>query len=68
MRTHQTSSLFMRLLSAGVLLLGTLAWIGCDSSDSGMEEAPVPDQLSYDLTAQSNDGAAPNGVSGSVTF
>ncbi len=56
----------MRLLSAGVLLLGTLAWIGCDSSGSGMEEAP--DQLSYDLTAQSNDGAAPNGVSGTVTF
>jgi hypothetical protein len=28
----------------------------------------VPDQITYDLAPQSNDGAAPDGVSGTVTF
>ncbi|MCS4038609.1 cupredoxin domain-containing protein [Salinibacter ruber] len=48
------------------LALGVL--VGCDSGGSGMDEGSVPDQISYDLSAQSNDGAAPSGVSGTVTF
>jgi plastocyanin len=56
------------LLSASALLLATFAWIGCDSGGSGMDEQTAPDQISYDLTAQSNDGAVPEGVSGTVTF
>jgi plastocyanin len=45
-----------------------LAWTGCDSGDSGMDPASVPDRISYELTAQPNDGAAPDGVGGTVTF
>lgn len=33
-----------------------------------MAEEPVPDQIRYDLTAQPNDGAVPEGVGGTVTF
>jgi hypothetical protein len=43
------------------LALGVLA--GCDSSDSGMGGGSVPDQITYDLTAQTDDG-----ISGTVTF
>ncbi len=43
------------------LALGVLA--GCDSSDSGMDGGSVPDQITYDLTAQTDDG-----ISGTVTF
>ncbi|MFB6279230.1 MAG: hypothetical protein ABEK75_06965 [Salinibacter sp.] len=51
------------LLSASALLLATFAWIGCDSGSSGMGDGAVPDQISYDLTAQTDDG-----ISGTVTF
>jgi hypothetical protein len=43
------------------LALGVL--VGCDSSDSGMGGGSVPDQITYDLTAQTDDG-----ISGTVTF
>ncbi|MFB6248214.1 MAG: hypothetical protein ABEL97_06570 [Salinibacter sp.] len=34
----------------------------------GERSSTVPDQITYDLAAQSNDGAAPNGIGGTVTF
>ncbi|MCS4048364.1 hypothetical protein [Salinibacter ruber] len=47
------------------LALGVL--VGCDSGgsgmDEGMDEGSVPDQISYDLAAQTDDG-----ISGTVTF
>ncbi len=43
------------------LALGVL--VGCDSGGSGMDEGSVPDQISYDLAAQTDDG-----ISGTVTF
>lgn len=43
-----------------------MLWTGCDSNDAEMAESPQ--QLSFDLTAQSNDGAIPDGVGGTVTF
>ena len=52
----------MRLLSVGALLLAAFAWIGCDSDGSGMDQGGVPDQIGYDLTAQTDDG-----ISGTVT-
>ena len=68
---------FTRLLFILVLAAGTVLLAGCDSGgsgmdgsdDGGMDNPPdVADQISYDLTAQSNDGAVPEGVSGTVTF
>lgn len=44
-----------------------MLWTGCDSNTSDMEEEP-PGQISYELSAQSNDGALPEGVDGTVTF
>jgi len=58
--TDLTRFLLVLTLSAGVLL-------GCDSNTSDMEDEPLR-QVSYDLAAQSNDGAIPSGVSGTVTF
>ncbi len=61
-------SILQRLPSA--LFIFALAFsvglTGCDSGGSGMDEGmddSVPDQISYDLTAQTDDG-----ISGSVTF
>lgn len=54
-------SLFASLL-AGLLLLA-----GCDSNDSDDDDAPLR-QISYNLAAQSNSGAIPSGVNGTVTF
>jgi hypothetical protein len=48
------------------LALGVLA--GCDSSDSGMNADQPLRQVSYDLSAQSNDGALSDGVSATATF
>jgi hypothetical protein len=50
------SALVLFALSLGLL-------VGCDSSDSGMGDAPVADQITYDLTPQNN-----SGVGGTVTF
>jgi hypothetical protein len=49
-----------------VLALLVVVGTGCDS-DSGMDEAPLQ-QISYDLAAQSNNGAVSSGVDGTVTF
>ncbi len=48
------------------LALGVLA--GCDSSDSGMNADQPLRQVSYDLSANSNDGALSNGVGATATF
>ena len=56
----------VRLLSIVTLLAGALLWTGCDSNNSNMDESPS--RISYDLAAQSNDGAIPEGVDGTVTF
>lgn len=60
----------IRLLSVAVLAMGVLFWTGCDSggSDMGDEETEELRKISYELTAQSNDGALPEGVGGTVTF
>ena len=50
-----------------LFLLPLGLFTACDSSDSGMS-SPVPDQVTYELQPQSNDGAAPEGVGGTVTF
>ena len=42
--------------------------VGCDSGGSGMEEDEALRQVSYDLAAQNNEGAIPDGVDGTVTF
>jgi len=62
--------IFFRGLFGGLLLVGALGLVGCDSGGSGMEDEPTEelDQISYDLEAQSNDGALSNGLSGTVTF
>jgi hypothetical protein len=58
-----------RTLSIFLLFLFPLGLLSaCDSSESGMSTEAVPDQISYELTAQSNEGAAPDGVGGTVTF
>lgn len=62
MYTPTFSSSISRVISVGVLCVGLLAWAGCDSGGSNTDES-VPDQISYDLSAQSSDG-----VSGTVTF
>jgi len=56
-------------LSRLVLLLGIAAGVlvGCDSNDSDMEDEPLR-SVSYDLSAESNGGAIPDGVGGTVTF
>ena len=58
MNAFRTSTL--PILCLLPLALGVL--VGCDSSDSGMDGGSVPDQITYDLTAQTD------GVSGTVTF
>lgn len=52
------------------LIIFAFFFVGLTGCDSGGSERgnSVPDQISYDLTAQSNDGAVPEGVSGTVTF
>jgi hypothetical protein len=48
----------------GLLLFGALLLFACSSGGSDMnEETSVPDQISYSLTAQTDDG-----ISGTVTF
>jgi hypothetical protein len=51
-----------------LLLLASLILVlaGCDSANN--TPPAVPDQITYDLDAQANDGAAPAGISGTVTF
>jgi len=51
-------------------MVGVFAWTGCDVGGSDMDN-DQPEELrriSYDLAAQSNDGALPEGVDGTVTF
>jgi hypothetical protein len=55
-------------LFAFVLLTAGFMLVGCDSNDSDMEEEQSLRSVSYSLQAQSNDGAIPDGVSGTVTF
>jgi hypothetical protein len=56
-------------LAAAVLLGAALLLAGCDSNDSGMTDEDEPlRQVSYSLAAQSNNGAIPDGVDGTVTF
>jgi hypothetical protein len=57
----------MRLLSIGALLIGIGVWVGCDSGGSGMEDESLR-RVSYDLSAQANDGALPSGVGATATF
>ncbi len=57
-----------RLLSVGALLLGVLAWTGCDSGGTSTNENETLRRISYDLSAQSNDGALPSGVDATATF
>jgi len=66
----RASLFFRRGLAVGALLLGLVVWTACDSGGSGMDEPTedAPDQISYDLEAQSNDGALSDGVGGTVTF
>lgn len=59
-------SLF-RLLTISLLAVG-LVLVGCDSNNSDMEDERSFRSTSYSLQAQSNDGAIPDGVSGTVTF
>lgn len=56
-----------RLLSLVALLAGATLWTGCDSNSSDMAE-DGPRRVSYDLTAQSNDGAIADGVEATATF
>ena len=64
MDTFRTSTLSILCLLP--LALGVLA--GCDSSDSGMNADQPLRQVSYDLSAQPNDGALSDGVSATATF
>jgi hypothetical protein len=63
--------LFVRRISVHYLAFAFLAaglvLSGCDNNDSDMEEEPLR-SISYSLEAQSNEGAIPDGVSGTVTF
>jgi hypothetical protein len=61
---HRWTHAFSILLSA-LLVAGTLA--GCDSMDGGGGEGALR-SISYALTAQSNDSAAPEGVNAVATF
>ena len=67
--SHYSFPSLLRRASLGLLLLGVFAWTGCDSGGSGMDDSgSTLDQVRYDLEAQSNDGALPEGVGGTVTF
>jgi len=56
-------------LVATALLVPLIFLTGCDGGTGSMGgSSAVPDQITYDLAPQSNDGAAPDGVSGTVTF
>jgi hypothetical protein len=59
---------FTRLLAIVALAAGSLLWTGCDSNDADMSEDEPLQRVSYDLTAQSNDGAIPDGVDATATF
>jgi len=59
---------FSRLLPILVLAAGTVLWAGCDSNDASMDEDESLRRVSYDLTAEANDGAIPDGVNATVTF
>lgn len=57
------------MYAALALFAGAMLWTGCDSNESAMSDMEeTPRRLSYELTAQSNDGAIPEGVEGTVTF
>lgn len=56
LRPSAPSAIFLLPLVLGLL-------VGCDSGDSGMDGETVPDQLRYDLTAQTDDG-----INGTVIF
>ncbi len=65
---HLLPRLFTLVLCAGALLLA-----GCDSNDDNDDngDAPSPEPLrsvAYDLAANANSGALPNGVSATATF
>ncbi len=62
-----TRTLSVRLFSLCVLAVGLLL-AGCDSNNSDMEDDQDLRAISYSLEAQSNDGAIPDGVEGTVTF
>lgn len=68
MDTQTYSFSFARLLSVGALLLATLAWTGCDSGGAGTNEDDSLRRISYDLSAQSNEGALSSGVDATATF
>ena len=60
-------SFFARLLAVVALAAGTVLWTGCDSNDSNMESDDLR-RVSYELTAQENDGSLPGGVDATATF
>ena len=60
-------SFFSRLLAVAALAAGTVLWTGCDSNDSSMESDDLR-RVSYELTAQDNDGSLPGGVNATATF
>lgn len=67
--TKSLLRLFPLRLIATALLVPLTVLTGCDSNPTSTDgTSSVPDQITYDLAPQSNDGAAPDGVSGTVTF
>jgi len=59
---------YSRLFSFLVLAAGLLVLTACDDNDSGMEAEEELRRVSFDLTANANEGALPEGVNGTVTF
>jgi len=57
-------------VTAVALVITAFVFTGCDSSGSSGddEQTQEPRSISYDLSAQSNSGAVPDGVAGTVTF
>jgi hypothetical protein len=64
------STSFLRFLAvAFASLAASVFFAACDSGGSGMDNTDETlRQVSYDLTAQSNDGSIPSGVDATVTF
>ena len=60
-------SFLPRLLAVAALAAGTVLWTGCDSNDSNMESDELR-RVSYELTAQDNDGSLSGGVDATATF